>query len=76
VFGSSLRLAAAGAALGLIGALLVTRFLGFLLFGANPADPLVFTGVTVLLVATVVAATVGPARRAAQVDPVTTLKAD
>jgi predicted permease len=76
VFGSSLRLAAVGAVLGLIGAALVTRFLGFLLFGANPADPLVLAGVTVLLIATVVASTVGPARRAARVDPVATLKAD
>jgi predicted permease len=76
VFAGSLRLAAVGAVLGLIGAALVTRFLGFLLFGANPADPLVFGAVTVLLMLTVVAATVGPARRAAQADPVATLKAD
>ena len=76
VFASSLRLAAFGSALGLIGAFLVTRFLGYLLFGANPADPVVFAGVTVLLGAAIVAATVGPARRAARVDPVATLKAD
>ena len=73
---SSLRLAVLGAALGLAGAALVTRFLGFLLFGANPADPMVFAGVTVVLIATIVAATLGPARRAARVDPVATLKAD
>ena len=76
VFASTLRLAAVGSVLGLVGAFLVTRFLGYLLFGANPADPVVFAGVTVLLVATIVAATVGPARRAARVDPVATLKAD
>ncbi len=76
VFASTLRLAAFGSALGLVGAFLVTRFLGYLLFGANPADPVVFAGVTVLLIVTIVAATVGPARRAARVDPVATLRAD
>ncbi len=76
VLGGGLRLAVAGAAAGLVGAFLTTRFLGFLLFGADPASPDVLGGVALLLVATTALATLVPAWRAASVDPAVTLRSD
>jgi putative ABC transport system permease protein len=76
VLREGLQLAIVGAVLGLGGAWLVTRFLGFLLFGANPADLRVFAGVAVLLAAATMIATLAPALRASRVDPARVLKAD
>ena len=42
----------------------------------DPRDPIVFVTVTVLLVATAIAAMAGPARRAASADPVHALRQD
>jgi len=39
------------------------------LFGVNPADPLVMAAVVLLLLGTTVVASLVPARRAARVDP-------
>ena len=71
-----LQLCLAGTALGLVGALLLARFLRNLLFGISSSD-----GVTVLIViaammAVVVAATYLPAARASRIDPVLALRQD
>ena len=76
VAGHALRLAAAGMVIGLALALALTRYLGSLLFEMQPADPLTFAGVCVLLTAIVLVASWIPARRAAQVDPVRALRCD
>jgi putative ABC transport system permease protein len=70
------RLAGTGAAIGLAGALALTRLLSGLLFGVSPADPVVFTAVPLLLLAVAFAACYAPARRATRVSPVVALRCE
>src|SRR6185436_17185404 len=71
-----MRLAIIGAAIGLAGALLATRWLRSLLFGVSASDPVTFVAVVLVLgVIALVACTI-PARRAARVDPATALRAE
>jgi predicted permease len=72
----SLRLALAGTAAGVVGALVLTRFLRSMLFEVSPTDPFVLAGVSLVLVAVAIAASYLPARRAAKVDPVIALRAE
>ncbi|MCI0432687.1 MAG: ABC transporter permease, partial [Gemmatimonadetes bacterium] len=65
-----------GAALGLAGALAVTRALRGLLYGVTPLDGLTIASVVALVAAVAVVAVSGPAWRAAHVDPVTALRAE
>ncbi len=74
--GHSLRLVAVGTALGLGGALLLTRFLGSLLYGVRAGDPLVLAAATGALLATALAASWIPARRASRVDPAVALRGE
>ena len=76
VLGEGLRLAGLGAAIGLAGAVAVTRLLGGLLFGVHPLDPASMLGAALLLVGASTLASYMPARRATQVDPVAMLKAE
>ena len=71
-----LGLAAAGTGLGVAGALAVSHLMAGLLYGVEPADPLTFAGVTVVLTAVALAASYIPALRAMRVDPITTLHAE
>ncbi|MGB0035252.1 MAG: ABC transporter permease [Candidatus Acidiferrales bacterium] len=74
VIGQGLTLAAAGAVVGVSAALGLTRFLGSLLYGVRPADPLTFAGVAVLLASVAALACYLPARRAMRVDPLVALR--
>ena len=74
VLRQGLRLATAGAAVGLIGSLIVSRFMAGLLYGVRPTDPLTFGGVTLLLIAVAVLACYVPARRAVRVNPLVALR--
>ena len=65
-----------GMVAGLLLAAAVTRLLSAFLFDVSPLDPLTFVSVSLLLGAVAVLATLLPARLAARVDPVVTLKAD
>jgi len=76
VLGRALQVVAAGAVLGLAGAIAVTRVLRTFLFGVTPTDPLAFTVVTAALVAVVLTAAWVPARRATRIDPVEALRAE
>jgi putative ABC transport system permease protein len=67
-------LAAIGIAVGLAGALALTRFLSSLLFGVRPADPVTFSAVAILLVIVALVACYFPARRAMRVDPMVALR--
>ena len=61
-------------AVGLAGALLLTRVLRTLLFAVGTTDPIVFGVIVLLLTTTALLATYLPARRAAKVDPLVTLR--
>lgn len=69
-----LVLAGAGVALGLAGALILTRVLGSLLFEVSTVDLATFASVSVLLLAAALLAAYVPARRATRVDPVVVLR--
>jgi ABC-type antimicrobial peptide transport system permease subunit len=58
-----------GEGAGLAVALLMTRFLSSLLFGVAPTDPITFTAVGIVVMATAFIACYIPARRATSVDP-------
>ncbi|HTV54011.1 MAG TPA: ABC transporter permease [Terriglobia bacterium] len=76
VVGQGLRLTVAGVALGLVGALGVTRFLSSLLYGVEPADPSTLAGVSLVLTSVALLACYLPARRAANADPMVALRCE
>lgn len=71
-----LALAAIGIMIGLPAAWAAARLMRSLLLGVSVADPLTFVGVTLLLSAAAFAACVIPARRAAAVDPIISLRCE
>ncbi len=70
------RIVVAGLVVGLAGAAAVTRVLQTFLFGVTPTDPIVFTIVTLLLLAVGLMAAWLPARRAAMINPRAALRAE
>jgi putative ABC transport system permease protein len=69
-----LILAMTGAAIGLIGALSLTRLMSSLLYGVQPSDPPTFLAVSVVLVGVALLSSYIPARRATKVDPMVALR--
>jgi len=76
VLREALVLGSIGLALGLGGALLLSRTLESLLFSVSPSDPATLAAVALLLLATTLLAGYLPARRATRIDPVVALRAD
>ena len=74
VLRQGLGLAIAGAAVGLVCALIVSHLMAGLLYGVRPTDPLTFAGVALLLIGVALLACYIPARRAIRVDPLTALR--
>jgi predicted permease len=72
----SLMLALGGSALGLAAAALVAQLLRNFLFGVRAVDPVTFCAVPVLMTGLALMAAWIPARRAAGVDPMTTLRSE
>jgi putative ABC transport system permease protein len=69
-----MTLVAIGLGSGLVGALILTRFLRSLLYAVSPNDPLTFAALPVLLAAVALLACLVPARRATQTDPLVALR--
>jgi putative ABC transport system permease protein len=69
-----LRLTLLGLAIGFVGALAFTRILKSLLYQVAPTDLTTFITVAILVLCVAIVATWGPARRAAQVDPMEALR--
>jgi putative ABC transport system permease protein len=74
VMGQGMTPALLGLGAGIIGALGFTRLLSSLLYGVNPADPLTFAVVSLILASVVFLASYVPARRAIKVDPMVALR--
>jgi len=72
----TLSMAGVGVALGLIGALSLTRFAQSLLYQVRANDPLTFATVALVLASVAVVAGIVPARRAARVDPAIALRTE
>jgi ABC-type antimicrobial peptide transport system permease subunit len=68
------RLTLIGLAIGVAGAIGLTRLLASLLFGIGARDPLTMVSVGIILAAVAVMASYVPARRAMRVDPVVALR--
>jgi ABC-type antimicrobial peptide transport system permease subunit len=76
IVGEGMRLVGAGMAGGLVLAILATRALRPFLLGVSPVDPLTFLVIAGTLGTAALLASYLPARRAATVDPATTLRRD
>jgi predicted permease len=76
VLRQGLMLAAGGAVMGVVAALLLGRVVSALLFGVNGRDPLTLALVSLALTLVALVACYIPARRAARVDPLVALRGD
>jgi predicted lysophospholipase L1 biosynthesis ABC-type transport system permease subunit len=72
----AVRSTVAGLALGGLGAVAVSRWLRAQLFQVAPDDPRALMGAAIVLVLVALIAAAGPARKAARVDPMTTLRTE
>ncbi len=70
------RLAAAGIAVGCVGALMITRLVQTLLYNVTSTDPISFGGTALVLAVITVLAGCVPAGRATGVDPIVALRGD
>lgn len=74
VVGQGLKLTLLGIAVGIAGALILSRMLTSMLYGIQPADALTFISVSLILTGVALVACYIPARRAAKVDPMEALR--
>jgi predicted permease len=72
--GEGMLLVVLGLGSGILGALVLTRYLRTMLFGVTPADPLTFAAIAAILASVALLACFIPAQRATQVDPLVALR--
>jgi len=65
-----------GIVAGLLGAMIAARWMAHSLYGVSAGEPAIYTGAVGVLVVAAFIATLAPARRAANVDPVIALRAE
>jgi putative ABC transport system permease protein len=76
VLGEGLAITSLGIAVGLAGALALTRLMLALLYGVSPTHPATFVAVPALLIGVALLATWVPARRAARVEPLVAIRCE
>jgi ABC-type antimicrobial peptide transport system permease subunit len=76
VLGEAGRLSVAGALLGIVAALALTRLLRGLLWSVEATDPLTFSAVPILVLLAALVAAAVPATGATRVDPAESLRGD
>jgi predicted permease len=74
LLGGGAKMAIVGAVIGIVASLGLTRLMAKQLFGVSAHDPTTYASVAALLVLVALAACYIPARRAARVDPMTSLR--
>lgn len=76
VIGEAVWMSAAGVVIGIAAAAALTRRMQALLYETSPVDPVVFVGVSAVLVASCLLASWLPARRGARIDPMGALRVE
>jgi predicted lysophospholipase L1 biosynthesis ABC-type transport system permease subunit len=76
IVGDTLRMVAAGIAIGAGASLALARVVASLLYATSPTDPITFTLMVLLLAAVALIAGYLPARRASRIDPMRALRAE
>ncbi len=76
ILGRASKLTLIGASIGIVAALLTTRFMNTLLFGVSAMDPLTFAAVALVLTSVALLASYVPVRRAMRVDAMTALRSE
>ena len=76
VVGRGFGLVLTGIAVGLLGAIALTRYMGSMLYGVTATDPVTYLGVAGILALAALIASYLPARRATRVDPILALRAE
>jgi putative ABC transport system permease protein len=76
VLGQGMMQAAVGAAFGVAGALLLSRFIAKMLYGVPPTDSVTFSGVAVILGAAALLASGAAARKAIRIEPMAALRSE
>jgi predicted permease len=76
VSSQGLRMALSGVVIGLVGTVLAARSMTSLLYGISALDPVTMGSASIVLIAIALGACVLPARRAAKIDPIQTLRAE
>jgi putative ABC transport system permease protein len=71
-----MMLALGGVGIGLVAALAFSRLVSSLLFGVTATDPLTFVVIALLLTIVALIASYIPARRAARIDPMVSLRGE
>jgi putative ABC transport system permease protein len=71
-----MTLAVLGVAIGLTGAFALMRLMRSLLFGVSASDPFTFVAISLLLAFVALLASYIPARRAARIDPMISLRCE